>query len=121
MSFVGGPVSAWCCSPIRAGRRSFGRCTRVCCREFRDHRLNSDPTRCRLCGSSVVACGEQRMLRYDVTIFLCPECDLLQTQKPHWLDEAYSSALTLLDTGAAQRSQITVGITLGIARILGIR
>lgn len=83
--------------------------------------MNSEPTRCRLCASSVVACGEQRILRYDVTVFLCPECDLLQTQKPHWLDEAYSTALTLLDTGAAQRSQITVGVTLGIASILGIR
>lgn len=64
--------------------------------------------------------GQQRMLRYDVTIFQCPRCDLMQTEYPYWISEAYSKALTLLDTGAVQRAQLTAGLTIGVARVLGL-
>jgi hypothetical protein len=82
--------------------------------------VNSPTTVCRLCGAEAQLRGQQRMLRYQVAIFQCPVCDLMQTEDPYWIAEAYSKALTLLDTGAVQRGQLTAGLTLGIARLLGL-
>lgn len=76
---------------------------------------------CRLCGAEAPRVGHQRVLRHDVSYYACPHCDLLQTEAPYWLDEAYSSALTLLDVGVALRGQITVALTHALIRVLGIR
>src|SRR5436190_23438415 len=42
--------------------------------------------------------------KYDVEYFKCPKCGFIQTQKPFWLPEAYSSAITALDLGLASRN-----------------
>jgi hypothetical protein len=42
--------------------------------------------------------------KYDVEYFQCPECLFIQTENSYWLDEAYSSAITLLDTGYVSRN-----------------
>lgn len=48
---------------------------------------------------------KQRLLgRHDVGYHLCPGCGLLQTDAPHWLDEAYSQAIADTDTGLLQRN-----------------
>ena len=47
----------------------------------------------------------QRLLgRHDVGYHLCAGCGLLQTDTPHWLDEAYSNAIADTDTGLLQRN-----------------
>jgi 2-polyprenyl-3-methyl-5-hydroxy-6-metoxy-1,4-benzoquinol methylase len=47
----------------------------------------------------------QRLLgRHDVGYHLCGGCGLLQTDTPHWLDEAYSQAIADTDTGLLQRN-----------------
>jgi hypothetical protein len=42
--------------------------------------------------------------KYDAGYFQCPECLFIQTENPYWLEEAYSSAITLLDIGLLQRN-----------------
>ncbi len=42
--------------------------------------------------------------KYDVEYFRCTRCGLVQTEKPYWLDEAYSSAITAQDLGQVQRA-----------------
>ncbi|MFO1274184.1 MAG: class I SAM-dependent methyltransferase [Rubrivivax sp.] len=47
----------------------------------------------------------QRLLgRHDVGYHLCAGCGLLQTDTPHWLDEAYAQAIADTDTGLLQRN-----------------
>jgi hypothetical protein len=47
----------------------------------------------------------QRVLcKYEVGYHLCRSCGLLQTEEPHWLDEAYKVAIAELDTGLLQRN-----------------
>lgn len=47
----------------------------------------------------------QRLLqRHDVGYHLCPGCGLIQTDPPHWLDEAYTQAIADTDTGLLQRN-----------------
>jgi hypothetical protein len=59
---------------------------------------------CRLCAGNAELTFTQRVIdRYDVGYFVCNECESLQTERPFWLGEAYSEAVTPIDPGAAQR------------------
>ena len=42
--------------------------------------------------------------KYNVEYFRCIECELVQTEKPYWLDEAYENAIAVSDTGLLQRN-----------------
>jgi len=42
--------------------------------------------------------------KYEVPYFHCSSCGLLQTEEPYWLDEAYSDAIAVADTGLIQRN-----------------
>ena len=42
--------------------------------------------------------------KYHINYFLCEQCGLLQTEKPYWLKESYSSAITTSDTGIMLRN-----------------
>jgi hypothetical protein len=76
----------------------------------------SDAIACRLCGGSAAPFTQQRVLdKYDVRYFRCATCDLLQTEAPYWLEEAYSHALAALDTGALVRNQVCARLTLTTA------
>lgn len=46
----------------------------------------------------------QLLGKYEVSYFLCPDCGLLQTEKPYWLDEAYGEAIAVADTGLVMRN-----------------
>lgn len=39
-----------------------------------------------------------------VKYFLCKTCGLLQTEKPYWLNEAYSKVIAMADTGLVSRN-----------------
>ncbi len=79
----------------------------------------TDP--CRLCGEpSKLVCTQQVLYRYPVGYYQCPRCDLLQTQQPFWLDEAYGSALSALDTGAISRTRLCCDLTRAVASLLRI-
>ena len=61
--------------------------------------------RCRICGAlSEFAFTAKVMTKYDVQYFQCPECNFIQTEEPHWLEEAYSTPINVMDTGIMQRN-----------------
>ncbi|MEO6951253.1 MAG: class I SAM-dependent methyltransferase [Polyangia bacterium] len=73
---------------------------------------------CPLCSTPAPWLAQQRLLdRHDVDYFQCPVCDLLFTEQPHWLGEAYAEAISRLDTGAIARNQFSARLTLIIAFI----
>jgi hypothetical protein len=85
------------------------------------HTAHSETETCRLCGAeSRLAATQQVLYRYSVGYYQCPTCDLLQTQRPFWLDEAYGSALSSLDTGAVSRTMLCTQLTRALAALLRI-
>ena len=59
---------------------------------------------CTICHSDMHFAFKQKLLRkHEVTYFYCAECGFLQSEDPYWLDEAYSSAIAIQDTGLVQR------------------
>jgi hypothetical protein len=63
----------------------------------------------------------QRVLhRYDVGYYRCPTCDLLQTEKPYWLAEAYDDRVAILDTGAVDRNLLCADLVQALAWLLGV-
>jgi hypothetical protein len=60
----------------------------------------------------------QRVLgKHDVSYVQCSRCDLIQTEAPHWLDEAYSHAISELDTGAMHRNQVNSRVAALLGRM----
>lgn len=60
---------------------------------------------CPICESKREKCFQAQILnKYNVQYFFCKNCGFLQTQEPHWLDEAYSSAIAVSDVGIIARN-----------------
>jgi len=77
--------------------------------------------KCRLCGSETSHRYNMLILRkYDVGFFECRGCQSLQSEQPHWLDEAYKSHISNLDTGAVQRNLNNFAFCLAFARIFNV-
>jgi hypothetical protein len=75
--------------------------------------------RCRLCGGEGTFAFKRRVIdRYDVSYFNCSRCGSLQTERPYWLGEACSDAVTAIDPGAAQRVLECFVLTRIVARML---
>ena len=67
---------------------------------------------CTLCGCGAALVGRQQVLtRHDVAYFQCAGCDLLFTERPHWLEEAYAQAISRFDTGAVERNLVSSAAT----------
>jgi hypothetical protein len=72
--------------------------------------------KCTLCGGDRQHHFTQRILnKYDVDYFYCDHCGFLQTEQPHWLDEAYGNAIADADTGLVGRN---IGISKKLATVL---
>lgn len=62
-------------------------------------------TQCKICTTPCELFDEAKVLhKYSVQYFRCPTCGFIQTESPYWLEEAYSSAITKLDTGILLRN-----------------
>lgn len=60
---------------------------------------------CPVCGSVMHDVFNAELLgKYDVSYRHCAECGLLQTEEPYWLNEAYSDAIAVADTGLVMRN-----------------
>jgi hypothetical protein len=60
---------------------------------------------CNICQQPAAPVFTATLLQKHRVQFLdCPHCGLLQTEKAHWLDEAYSTAITRQDTGLVWRN-----------------
>lgn len=57
--------------------------------------------------------------KYEACYRLCPACGYLQVSAPHWLDEAYSSAIASSDTGLVMRN-ISIGCKLAAVLYWGL-
>ena len=79
--------------------------------------------KCRLCFGSLKKKFSRVILqKYEVKYFQCNECGSLQTERPYWLDEAYSNKnLSCLDTGAAQRNMQNMAAVYAIAKLFGAK
>ena len=60
---------------------------------------------CVICGTATDSIFSTNILKKNkAAYFLCPMCDLLQTETPYWLDAAYTRPITLQDTGILTRN-----------------
>ncbi len=60
---------------------------------------------CHICGHESRPVFTATVLRkYRVQYHQCPDCEFVQTETPYWLEEAYSSSITLYDTGLLSRN-----------------
>lgn len=60
---------------------------------------------CKICKSNNNQFYKGKILmKYDVSYYQCESCKFIETEKPYWLDEAYSSAITHLDIGLLNRN-----------------
>lgn len=65
--------------------------------------LHSEP--CRVCGRAADRVHQLTVLgRLPVGYYFCPHCGFMQTERPYWLEEAYSSAIAASDTGLVMRN-----------------
>ncbi len=60
---------------------------------------------CAVCGATMSVTHEGVLLgRHRVSYHLCSSCDYWCTDEPHWLEEAYSAAISAADTGLVLRN-----------------
>ncbi|MHB8913397.1 MAG: class I SAM-dependent methyltransferase [Minisyncoccota bacterium] len=61
--------------------------------------------KCNICNSTTELLFTKKILgKYEAEYFQCKECDFIQVKNPHWLHEAYESAISSLDTGLVSRN-----------------
>lgn len=60
---------------------------------------------CPVCSNRMSPAFKETVLyKYPVQYYFCNSCLLVQTEKPFWLNEAYSDAIASNDTGLVQRN-----------------
>ena len=56
--------------------------------------------RCKICDAATAHFGSQLVLaKHQAEYRRCTACGYLFVVQPHWLEEAYSTAIAALDTG----------------------
>ncbi len=61
--------------------------------------------KCNVCSNKSSLVFEGKILgKYNVKYYLCPVCNHMQTEKPYWLEEAYSTPIAAEDTGILKRN-----------------
>ena len=74
---------------------------------------------CRVCNGPVQHLFDGPLLSYRVRYEACARCGYVQTETPHWLDEAYGEAINRSDTGILRRNARTARIVLRMMAFLG--
>ena len=60
---------------------------------------------CPICSGVMAPCFTAQVLgKYPAQYEVCNACGFLRAHEPHWLDEAYSSAIAAADTGLVMRN-----------------
>jgi len=60
---------------------------------------------CNICKSKIKKVFTTKVLQtHDVKYYECPKCNLIQTEKPYWLKEAYKRPINWEDTGIISRN-----------------
>ncbi len=74
---------------------------------------------CRLCGAQSAFAFSGHALSYPVKYYDCATCGFFQTESPHWLGEAYASAINDADTGIMWRNLQNVPRVIGTLLAFG--
>jgi len=62
---------------------------------------------CAVCKDKMQPVFVLRILqKHNVQCFHCSSCGFVRTEKPYWLNEAYSSAIAMTDTGIMERNMV---------------
>ena len=65
----------------------------------------SSPVHCKICNAGTNAFGEAMVMgKYLASYRRCTSCGFLFVENPHWLQEAYSDAITSTDMGTVSRA-----------------
>lgn len=60
---------------------------------------------CKICNKQTKQIFKAKILnKYEIDYFYCEHCGFLQTEKPYWLEESYSDAISISDTGVIGRN-----------------
>lgn len=71
--------------------------------------------KCPICANPMHACFTARVLhKYTADYEVCDSCGFLRAKEPHWLDEAYSSAIAAADTGLVGRNTMIADKVAGV-------
>jgi hypothetical protein len=74
---------------------------------------------CSICEMRSDFFEEAQILRkYQVKFFRCKTCGFVQTEAPYWLDDAYSTAISRLDTGILYRNLQNLRVTSAVIDLL---
>jgi hypothetical protein len=74
---------------------------------------------CKICGTQSEFFDEAEILRkYAIKYFRCTACGFVQTDNPYWLEEAYTSAISSLDTGVLSRNLDNQRYTAAVLNVL---
>lgn len=86
------------------------------------HMRGDDASRpCRLCSGPTASRFTELVLgKYPVRYGLCTQCGSMQTDKPFWLDEAYSVVHSATDTGMVARTLHMTQVTSLLLRLAGV-
>ena len=72
---------------------------------------------CKVCGNESKLLFKTLVLKkYTTSYYQCINCQFIQTESPHWLNEAYESAITSLDIGIMYRNMCIYPILTSILR-----
>lgn len=67
---------------------------------------------CKICGAATAHFGQQRILgKFLAEYRRCGRCGYVFISEPHWLEEAYSTAIAALDTGIVTRNLWLADVT----------
>jgi hypothetical protein len=83
--------------------------------------MNEKTDICRLCdGEAKYEFTLRNMNQYDVRYYVCDSCGSMQTEKPYWLEEAYSNSIRYTDTSVGDRTLRMLRITYFLSKIMNL-
>ncbi len=72
-------------------------------------------TNCSVCSNTMEVCFTAEVLnKYQVQYEYCETCGFLRAHEPHWLEEAYTSAIANADTGLVARNIAIANKLIGV-------
>ena len=81
--------------------------------------VTNSTEQCKICGMQSRLFDQGEILRkYSIKYFRCVACGFVQTETPYWLEEAYSSAISRMDTGILYRNLLNQRLTIAVLNLL---
>lgn len=74
---------------------------------------------CRVCGAMSQHIFNSTLLRHSVRYYECANCGYVQTETPHWLQEAYGEAINRSDTGILRRNERNARLVIRTLALIG--